>query len=83
MRFGPRFSIHPGSDGESRNEVPVAMVALIATAVSEVLFHCVRLWYVNSYLDIYKGHVNMIEFVKTTHPGAFHTMMAELYTQAR
>jgi hypothetical protein len=37
-RFSHCFPTHPGHDGEPRNEVPVAMVALVATAVSEALF---------------------------------------------
>jgi Domain of unknown function (DUF6532) len=39
-RFGHRFPVHPGHDGESHKEVPVAMVALVATAVSRALFCC-------------------------------------------
>jgi hypothetical protein len=37
-RFNYRFPTHPGYE-ESRNEVPVSMVALVATAVSKPLFH--------------------------------------------
>ncbi len=33
------FPTHPGLDGRSHNEVPIPMVALVVTAVSEVLFH--------------------------------------------
>lgn len=34
-RFHHRFPKYPGLDGDSHNEVPVAMVALVATAVCE------------------------------------------------
>ena len=33
------FPTHPVLDGRSYNEVPIPMVVLVATAVSEVLFH--------------------------------------------
>ena len=33
------FPTHSGLDGRSHNEVPISMVALVATVVSEVLFH--------------------------------------------
>jgi Domain of unknown function (DUF6532) len=40
VRFDHRFPTHPNSDGKSRNEVPVPMVALVATAVSSLLSLC-------------------------------------------
>jgi hypothetical protein len=38
-RFNHRFPTHPGHNGESRNEVPIPMIALVATAVSEDSLH--------------------------------------------
>jgi len=36
-RFRSEFPIHQGNDGVVSREVPIAMVALIATAVSTLL----------------------------------------------
>ena len=37
----------------------------------------------NSYLDVYDGHVNTINHIEEKHPGAFNSMMYDLYVQAR
>ena len=37
----------------------------------------------NSYLDVYDGHVNTLNFVQMRHPGAYHSLMADLCAQAR
>jgi len=44
-RFRSEFPIHQGNDGVVRREVPIAMVALVATAVSVT--------YINSFLSDY------------------------------
>jgi len=42
VQFNHRFPTHPGHDGESHHEVPIPMVALVATAVSEAFFFAVQ-----------------------------------------
>ena len=37
----------------------------------------------NLYLDVYDGHMNTLNFVLVRHPGAYHSLMADLYAQAR
>ncbi|KAN0105563.1 hypothetical protein V8E52_010914 [Russula decolorans] len=87
-RFSHCFPTHPGHDGEPRNEVPVAMVALVATALYASLYewrggeHQPAEFSANSYLDVYDGHVNTFNHIKERHLGAYHTMMADLYAQA-
>lgn len=87
-RFSHCFPTHPGHDGEPRNEVPVTMVALVATALYASLYewrggeHQPAEFSANSYLDVYDGHVNTFNHIKERHLGAYHTMMADLYAQA-
>jgi hypothetical protein len=37
----------------------------------------------NSYLDVYDGRVNTFNYIWERHPGAYHSMMGDLYAQAR
>jgi hypothetical protein len=37
----------------------------------------------NAYLDVYLGHVNTFDHVRAERSNAFHTMMADIYSQAR
>jgi Domain of unknown function (DUF6532) len=37
----------------------------------------------NSYLDVYQGHVNTLRVIQEKRGGAFRSMMAEIYSQAR
>ena len=41
-QFDYRFPTHAGVDGKSHKQVPVAMVALVATAVSDAFLYCIR-----------------------------------------
>lgn len=89
-------------------EVPIPMVALVATAVSHSFFwggiplgaHSEYKLYAalyewrtgdqqtaefsaNAFLDVYHGHVNTLRHIRDKREGAFHLMMADVYTQAR
>ena len=37
----------------------------------------------NMFLDVYLGHINTIKYIEENNPTAFHSMMADIYTQAR
>lgn len=37
----------------------------------------------DAYVDAYNGHIGTLNHIKESRPGAFHTMMAHLYTLAR
>ncbi|KAN0116523.1 hypothetical protein V8E52_005904, partial [Russula decolorans] len=75
-RFRSQFPVHQGNDGVVLREVPIAMVALVATA----LYAAIQEWRTgvqrsvefstNAYLDVYNGHES------------FHTMMTDIYRQA-
>ncbi|KAF8265157.1 hypothetical protein EI94DRAFT_1804796 [Lactarius quietus] len=75
-------------DGATVYKVPIPMVALVATAMYATLYE----WRTghqqhsefsaNTYLDIYKGHVNTLQLIKDHRYGAFHTTMLEIYSKA-
>ena len=37
----------------------------------------------STYLDVYKGHMEIFKFIKENRPSAYHLMMVDIYTQAR
>jgi hypothetical protein len=37
----------------------------------------------NAYLDVYNGHVGTLKHIREHHAGAFHFMMADIYTKAK
>jgi len=41
-QFDYRFPTHAGVDGKLHKQIPVAMVALVATAISDALLYCVQ-----------------------------------------
>jgi hypothetical protein len=69
-------------------EVPIAMVALVATA----LYAAIQEWRTgvqrsvefstNAYLDVYNGHVNTFNHIRLNREESFHTMMTDIYRQA-
>ncbi|KAF8263416.1 hypothetical protein EI94DRAFT_1704021 [Lactarius quietus] len=75
-------------DGATVYKVPIQMVALVATAMYATLYE----WHTghqqhsefstNTYLDVYKGHVNTLQLIKDRRYGAFHTTMLEIYSKA-
>jgi Domain of unknown function (DUF6532) len=109
LRFRELFPVHQGNDGMVLREVPVPMVALVATAVSATydllligiwlklmsnqLYAAIQEWRTgthrtqdfsaNSFLDVYSGHVNTFNHIRERREDAFHTMMSDIYMQAR
>lgn len=87
-RFHHRFPQSEDSNAVGRYEVPISMVALVATA----LYAAIREWRTgkhmmaefstNSYIDVYEGHVNTFLYIRDHRNNAFHTMMADIYAQA-
>ncbi|KAN0123161.1 hypothetical protein V8E52_003114 [Russula decolorans] len=87
-RFRSQFPVHQGNDGVVLREVPIAMVALVATA----LYAAIQEWRTgvqrsvefstNAYLDIYNGHVNTFNHIRLNREESFHTMMTDIYRQA-
>ncbi|KAI9430135.1 hypothetical protein BJY52DRAFT_1232478, partial [Lactarius psammicola] len=70
------------------HEVPVSMVALVATALYVTIYEwCtgeqqVTEFSANAYLDVYHGNVNTLTHIRENREGAFHLMMADIYRQA-
>ncbi|KAI0281892.1 hypothetical protein BC826DRAFT_1190840 [Russula brevipes] len=87
-RFHRIFPVFTGSDANPRHEVPIPMVALVATA----LYAAILEWHTGekkvtefsttSYLDVYEGHVNSFLRIQNEHNSAFHSMMADIFAQA-
>ncbi|KAN0134133.1 hypothetical protein V8E53_008070 [Lactarius tabidus] len=69
-------------------EVPIPMVALVATALFATLYEwrsseqVVAEFSANSYLDVYRGHVNTLNVIRERRGNAFRSMMAEIYSRA-
>ncbi|KAN0133592.1 hypothetical protein V8E53_008580 [Lactarius tabidus] len=92
MSFASHCSSHFPScdhcDNVTRREVPVPMVALVATVLYAVLFEWhsgkqdVEDFSANSYLDVYLGHIETLREILTQQSGAFHSMMADIYSKA-
>ncbi|KAF8259410.1 hypothetical protein EI94DRAFT_1707127 [Lactarius quietus] len=82
------FPTHNGRGGEMVLEVPIPMVALVATALYAAIYdwqtgeQVVAEFSANAFLDIYNGHVNTLKHIRERHEGAFHLMMADIYAQA-
>ncbi|KAN0129043.1 hypothetical protein V8E53_013193 [Lactarius tabidus] len=87
-RFRYLFPTYEARHGEETLEVPIVMVALVATALYVTLYEWrhgdqqVREFSANAYLDVYLGHVNTLKHIRENHNGAFHLMMADIYAQA-
>ncbi|KAH9013213.1 hypothetical protein EDB85DRAFT_2158401 [Lactarius pseudohatsudake] len=69
-------------------EVPIPMLALVATALYAALYEWrtgeqqIAEFSTNSYLDVYQGHVNTLELIREKRSGVFRSMMADIYRQA-
>jgi hypothetical protein len=37
----------------------------------------------STYIDVYNGHVNMLSFIRTHKDVTFHSIMVDIYSQAR
>ncbi|KAI9429942.1 hypothetical protein BJY52DRAFT_1200336 [Lactarius psammicola] len=87
-RFEHLFPTYQGANGVVNREVPIPMVALVATALYATLYE----WRTgeqqsmefsaNAYMDVYLGHVNTFNHILENREGAFHTMMSDIYTRA-
>jgi hypothetical protein len=105
-RFHRLFPVFRDANAVWKHEVPIPMVALVATAVSPApqtltvslithrqLYAALHEWRTGkkntvefsttSYLDAYNGHVESLLNIRDNRNSAFHTMMADIYTQAR
>ncbi|KAI9432658.1 hypothetical protein H4582DRAFT_2061496 [Lactarius indigo] len=88
-QFDHFFTGNTGDDGELVREVPISMVALVATA----LYVSIHEWHTGvqqstefsttAYFDVYQNHVTTLEFIRDGWGNAFHKMMASIYAQAR
>ncbi|KAN0141135.1 hypothetical protein V8E53_000891 [Lactarius tabidus] len=80
----PTYETHEGEV----SEVPIHMVALVATALYATLCEWstgeqqITEFSANAYLDVYNGHVNTLKHIRERHEGGFHLMMADIYAQA-
>jgi len=87
-RFHHLFPVFRDSDAIWKHEVPIAMVALVATALYAALYEWrsgeqnIVEFSTTSYLDVYNGHVNTLLLIQDKRNPAFHTMMADIYAQA-
>jgi len=104
-RYDHKFPRFRGNDGVVVREVPAAMLALVATAVSltdqhghhtnvkSQLYAAIHEWRAgyhqatefstDAYIDAYNGHIGTLQRIEVERPGAFHTMMAHVYSLAR
>jgi hypothetical protein len=86
-QFHYLFPTYETHEGEVR-EVPIHMVALVATALYATLYEWstgeqqVAEFSANAYLDVYNGHVNTLKHIRDKRVGGFHLMMADIYAQA-
>jgi len=104
--FRERLPLSHNNNGSMSYEVPMPMVALVATAVSHVfvslhkqctnsiqLYAALFEWRsgsqqvtefsVNAFTDVYQGNLGTLEFIQVNRQGAFHVMMANIYSRAR
>ncbi|KAN0126122.1 hypothetical protein V8E53_015374 [Lactarius tabidus] len=87
-RFLYLFPTYEYCEGQINHEVPIPMVALVATALYAALYEWrtgvqqVAEFSANGYLDVYLGHVNTLKHIQEHRAGAFHFMMADIYTKA-
>ncbi|KAH8980473.1 hypothetical protein EDB92DRAFT_1953940 [Lactarius akahatsu] len=88
-RYDHLFPGNTGNDGQVVREVPIPMVALVATA----LYASLREWRTGdlqttefsttTYFDVYRNHISTLEVILNDRESAFHKMMAAIYAQAR
>ncbi|KAH9960702.1 hypothetical protein BC827DRAFT_1155738 [Russula dissimulans] len=86
--FNIQFPVSWNQNGKMVCEVPVHMVALVAT----VLYAVLKEWQSGTWksidfsslvnLDTYIGHTNTLERIEVTQESGFHVMMADIYAKA-
>ncbi|KAF8465778.1 hypothetical protein DFH94DRAFT_698694 [Russula ochroleuca] len=87
-QFASLFPMHLGPNGVTMCEVPILMVALVATALYAALYewrtgvHITAGFTANAYLDVYQGHVGTFNHIQEQKPNVFKMMMADIYSQA-
>ncbi|KAN0141246.1 hypothetical protein V8E53_001002 [Lactarius tabidus] len=87
-RFRYLFPTYEARHREETLEVPIVMVALVATTLYATLYEWhhgdqqVGEFSANAYLDVYLGHINTLKHIRENRNGAFHLMMADIYAQA-
>lgn len=88
VQFDHLFPISPGDDEATAREVPISMVALVATALYASIIEWrtgsqqVTEFSANTYFDVYQGHINTLRLIRDKRGNAFHRMMADIYSQA-
>ncbi|KAN0130461.1 hypothetical protein V8E53_011724, partial [Lactarius tabidus] len=79
------FPLSCGTKGATYREVPKPMVALIATGYYAALKewstgeHKHHDFTANTYLDVYKGHIQSLSQIESLKTGSYHRMMANIY----
>ncbi|KAH9067000.1 hypothetical protein EDB83DRAFT_2314982 [Lactarius deliciosus] len=87
-RFHHLFTSHRGEDGVEHREVPMPMVALVATALYATLYEWrggeqqTTEFSANAYMDAYLANMNTLKHILNHRARAFHIMMSDIYTQA-
>ncbi|KAH9019344.1 hypothetical protein EDB83DRAFT_2320776 [Lactarius deliciosus] len=88
-RFHHLFPSYRGEDGVISREVPMPMVALVATALYATLYEWrggeqqIVEFSANAYMDVYLANMNTLQHIRNNRERAFHIMMSDIYTQAR
>jgi hypothetical protein len=87
-RFGDAFPEYRHRDGVLLREVPIGIVALVATG----LYAALKEWEYGTYnamefstsifRDVYDGHVNTFKHLLQSRGDAYHTMLGDIYAQA-
>jgi hypothetical protein len=87
-KYDHLFPIHEGDDGRASREVPIPMVALVATAMYAALrewrtgMHQKLEFSATAYMDVYLGHVGTFKHILEQRERAFHVMMSHIYSRA-
>ncbi|KAH9160993.1 hypothetical protein EDB89DRAFT_2081025 [Lactarius sanguifluus] len=87
-RFEDHFPTHQAANGDIIQEVPMSMVALVATALYATLFEWrtgeqrTMEFSANTFLDVYLGHVNTLNHICENRAGMYHLMMADIFSLA-
>ncbi|KAH9018580.1 hypothetical protein EDB84DRAFT_1566350 [Lactarius hengduanensis] len=87
-RFHHLFPSYQGEDGVVRREVPMPMVALVATALYATLHEWrtgeqqTAEFSANAYMDVYLANMNTLKHILNNRERAFHIMMSDIYAQA-
>ncbi|KAF8268433.1 hypothetical protein EI94DRAFT_1800470 [Lactarius quietus] len=70
------------------SEVPIPMVALVATALYATIYKWrtreqqITEFSANAYLDVYHSHIDTLKHIQENRPGTYHLMMADIYKLA-